>query len=104
MVRKFSPPITSGNTWSWDIKSLNTGLKQAPNKMSSNPGLGTPSQARIRPRNVQNWKKNKAKTKRNLGQEYVSAYTGKRMAARTIGHNTCRRWSERTAQFFVLTY
>ena len=60
--------------------------------MSSIPDLSSPSQARVRPRHKQKWKKSMAKTKRNLGQEYISVKTGKSVVARTIGRPcSCRK-------------
>ena len=45
----------------------------------------SPSQARKRSRNPDNWKKSIAKKKRDSGQNYTSLQTGKPVEARKIG-------------------
>ena len=45
----------------------------------------SPSQARKRPRNPDNWKKSIAKKRRDSGQNYTSVKTGKPIEARKIG-------------------
>ena len=48
------------------------------------PDLSSPSQATVRPRKPSAWKKNVALKRRNEGQEYVSAKTGKLVSARQV--------------------
>ena len=46
---------------------------------------GTTSGTRKRPRNEELWARNQAKRLRNLGEEYTSYKTGKKVAARQVG-------------------
>lgn len=52
-----------------------------------------PSGAKQRPRNPENWRQNKAKKLRNLGEAYVSPRTQKAVAARQVGPQCSCKWS-----------